>query len=159
MPPDNDAQPESPVGSREGQAGPPSGQPLGSAPQEPTIVIEMGSPHHGSAEAADEAREARATQHRAGQQATSNRSGAAPGASYFGSLYVGAAVVGVLPLFLTHGLWWLPWVIMVGYGFAGYSRAESTGTLFEFADSIYYLGFTFSVGALLASLDPFNGVG
>jgi hypothetical protein len=95
---------------------------------------------------------------RSAAQAAVDRSGAAPGAHYFGWLYLAAWALGTFPLFADpdHRLWFVPWIVMLGYGLLGHAKAEQTGTMFEFADSVYYLGFTLSVGALLASLDPFN---
>jgi hypothetical protein len=100
----------------------------------------------------------RARRNTAKQQAF-DRAGASPGAAYFGWLYVAAWAVGTFPLFLDVGntrLTFIPWAVMVLYAALGYQKAEQTGTMFEFADSIYYLGFTLSIGALLASLDPFH---
>lgn len=81
--------------------------------------------------------------------------GPAPGASFFGWLYVVAVVIGLLPVLFTYQAWMIPLVAMVGYFAVGYGKAKDTGTVFEFSDSIYYLGFTLSVGSLLGSLEPF----
>jgi hypothetical protein len=82
--------------------------------------------------------------------------GAAPSASFFGWTYIVAVVVGLVPVFVSHQAWMVPLAVMVAYAAVGYARAIKTGTIFEFSDSIYYLGFTLSVGALLASLEPFR---
>jgi archaellum component FlaC len=105
-----------------------------------------------------QAREKILLQRKTARQAAVDRSGAAPGAHYFGWLYLAAWALGTFPLFAdpNHRLWFIPWIVMLGYGLLGHAKAEQTGTMFEFADSVYYLGFTLSVGALLASLDPFN---
>ena len=106
----------------------------------------------------EQAREKIRSQRKSARQAAIDRSGAAPGAHYFGWLYLAAWAVGTFPLFAdpNHRLWFVPWIVMLAYGLLGHAKAEQTGTMFEFADSVYYLGFTLSVGALLASLDPFN---
>jgi hypothetical protein len=78
-------------------------------------------------------------------------------ASFFGWMYLTAVIVGVFPMFFDSRLFAVPWVVMLGYGIACYRRAKQTRTVFEFADSFYYLGFTLSVGALLASLEPLKG--
>jgi hypothetical protein len=82
--------------------------------------------------------------------------GAAPSSVFFGWTYIVAVVVGLVPVFVSHQAWMVPLAVMVVYAAAGYTRAIRTGTIFEFSDSIYYLGFTLSVGALLASLEPFR---
>ena len=106
----------------------------------------------------EQAREHIRSQRRIARQSAVDRSAAAPGAHYFGWLYLAAWAVGTFPLFAdpNHRLWFVPWIVMLAYGILGHAKAEQTGTMFEFADSVYYLGFTLSVGALLASLDPFN---
>lgn len=84
------------------------------------------------------------------------RAGAAPHASFFGWSYLIAVGLGLIPVFITADVWMIPVVAMTIYAFAGHGKARESGTMFEFADSIYYLGFTLSVGSLLASLQPFN---
>jgi hypothetical protein len=77
-------------------------------------------------------------------------------ASFFGWSYIAAVTAGLIPVFISHQAWMIPIGAMIAYSFAGYKKAERGGTVFEFADSIYYLGFTLSVGSLLASLEPFR---
>jgi methyl-accepting chemotaxis protein len=117
---------------------------------------DMGRPVDSSA---GQNRESLRAKRRTAEEVAFNRAGASHGALYFGWLYVVAWAVGTFPLFLDVGntqLTIIPWAVMLLYGALGYKKAEQTGTMFEFADSIYYLGFTLSVGALLASLDPFH---
>ena len=82
----------------------------------------------------------------------------APGAKWFTTAYAIAFAVGVIPTFISHQLWMIPLAALVIYTVMGQKRASETGTMFEFADSAYYLGFTLSIGSLLASLEPFNTV-
>jgi hypothetical protein len=65
---------------------------------------------------------------------------------------------GLVPTFISHQLWMAPMTALIIYVLVGHRRARETGTMFEFADSAYYLGFTLSIGSLLASLEPFNTV-
>jgi hypothetical protein len=70
--------------------------------------------------------------------------------------YVGAVAGGLIPVFITPGLWVMPIVAMVVYAAIAHGPAMREGAIFEFADAFYYLGFTLSVGSLLAALDPFH---
>jgi hypothetical protein len=110
---------------------------------------ELSGPIGESTAQRDQAREKARAQRRSATQAAVDRSGAAPGAHYFGWLYLVAWALGTFPLFADpdHRLWFVPWIVMLGYGLLGHAKAEQTGTMFEFADSFYYLGFTLSVGA------------
>jgi hypothetical protein len=73
------------------------------------------------------------------------------------TLYYGLAVlIGLPPVFINHQFWPWPILTMLGYAFFGWRSAKESKTFFEFADAFYYLGFTLSVGSLLASTDPFN---
>jgi hypothetical protein len=85
------------------------------------------------------------------------RGGAAPGTRYFAGSYLAAVVLGLVPVFsFGQSAWFVPSIVIIAYTVLGLKKAEETATVFEFADSAYYLGFTLSVGSLLASLDPFN---
>lgn len=79
----------------------------------------------------------------------------ADSSEYFAWAYAIAAGIGILAVFLSPALWPIPSATIVFYYVLGHRRAKDGGTIFEFADSVYYLGFTLSVGSLLASLDPF----
>lgn len=70
--------------------------------------------------------------------------------------YVSAVAAGLLPVFVSPGLWVMPIVAMVVYAAIAHGPAVREGSVFEFADAFYYLGFTLSVGSLLAALDPFH---
>jgi hypothetical protein len=71
--------------------------------------------------------------------------------------YCVACVAGLAPVFLMpESLWWVPAAVMVVYCAIGLRKAQDAGLELEFADSFYYLGFTFSIGSLLASLHPFG---
>jgi Sec-independent protein translocase protein TatA len=70
--------------------------------------------------------------------------------------YAIAVLAGVVPVFISAGFWWIPVVAMIGFFAAGYKQAVDDGMIYEFADAFYYLGFTLSIGALLAALDPFH---
>jgi uncharacterized protein YukE len=93
-----------------------------------------------------------------GTPAAAASAGGTPGGGFFTLLYVSAAVIGIVPTFISHQWWPVPLAALVVYTIVGYRRAELTGTIYEFADSVYYLGFTLSIGSLLASLEPFNTV-
>src|SRR5438552_8918566 len=68
-----------------------------------------------------------------------------------------ATVVGALAVFSSpKGLWFVPIVIMLVYLGFGLQLARRSGMVLEFSDSFYYLGFTFTIASLLASLDPFH---
>jgi hypothetical protein len=67
-----------------------------------------------------------------------------------------AVAIGVLPVFMSPSLWMLPSLAMLGYLATQYGPAKRDGEVYELADAFYYLGFTLSVGSLLAALDPFN---
>jgi len=71
--------------------------------------------------------------------------------------YFVAVVGGLVPVFAApEGLWFVPSLAMAWYLTRGLGPAKAHGLTFEFADSFYYLGFTLSIGSLLASLHPFN---
>jgi uncharacterized protein YoxC len=70
--------------------------------------------------------------------------------------YVGMVALGLFPVFITPGLWVMPIVAMVVYAALAHGPAVREGAVFEFADAFYYLGFTLSIGSLLAALDPFH---
>jgi hypothetical protein len=71
--------------------------------------------------------------------------------------YFVACIIGLAPVFIApEGLWWVPAVVMAGYAAVSLPKAQQHGLELEFADSFYYLGFTLSIGSLLASLHPFN---
>jgi hypothetical protein len=77
--------------------------------------------------------------------------------------YFLAALGGLVPVFLWQEpplafllLW--PSSVMLIYAFFGLDDAKGAHLTFEFADSFYYLGFTLSVGSLLAALHPFSSV-
>lgn len=82
----------------------------------------------------------------------------ARGPAWFTWAYFFAVTAGVVPVFLHHGFWPVPILAMVAFLVVGYGPARESGIVYEFADSFYYLGFTLSVGSLLASLEPFNFV-
>lgn len=88
-----------------------------------------------------------------------DRTNRAPNAGFFTWMYGVAATVGVLLAFLSHQAWFLPLIVFFVYTIAAYKPAVATGTVFEFADSVYYLGFTLTIASLLASLEPFSPVG
>src|SRR5262249_4817920 len=67
-----------------------------------------------------------------------------------------AVLTGIVPVFVSPQLWFVPVLAMAGYFLYGYGVSREGGFVFEFADSLYYLGFTLSVGSLLASLEPFH---
>lgn len=70
-----------------------------------------------------------------------------------------AVLCGLVPVFVApNELWWAAVAVMIVYTFAFHDTARRNNLLFEFADSIYYLGFTLSVGSLLAALRPFQTV-
>lgn len=128
-------------------------------PDQPFLDLgDLSGPTPDSQTQRDQARDRIRAERKSARQAAIDRSGASPGAHFFGWLYLAAWAVGTFPLFADpgHRLWFVPWIVMLIYGVVGHGKAEQTGTMFEFADSVYYLGFTLSVGALLASLDPFN---
>jgi hypothetical protein len=128
-------------------------------PEEPFLDLgDLSGPPPDSSTPRQQTRARIISERKSARQAAVDRSGAAEGAHYFGWLYLTAWAIGTFPLFAdpNHRLWFIPWLVMIGYGLLGHAKAEQTGTMFEFADSVYYLGFTLSVGALLASLDPFN---
>ena len=128
-------------------------------PEQPVLDLgDLSGPPPDSSGGRQQARAKILSDRKTARQAAVDRSGAAEGAHYFGWLYLAAWAIGTFPLFAdpNHRLWFIPWLVMIGYGLLGHAKAEQTGTMFEFADSVYYLGFTLSVGALLASLDPFN---
>jgi hypothetical protein len=75
---------------------------------------------------------------------------------WFAKAYLAAVAGGVLPVFVSSTLWMFPVGAMLAYVWYCYDAARSAGSVFEFADSVYYLGFTLSVGSLLAALDPFH---
>jgi hypothetical protein len=70
-----------------------------------------------------------------------------------------AVTCGLLPVFASVQAWPLPLIAMIGYLAYGYRRTAEAGLVFEFADAFYYLGFTLSIGSLLAALEPFNFAG
>lgn len=74
----------------------------------------------------------------------------------FAFAYAAAVLAGVLPVFVSPQFWVLPLGAMVAYLTWGHARARDGGMIFEFADSFYYLGFTLSIGSLLAAIKPFN---
>src|SRR5438105_15330873 len=76
-----------------------------------------------------------------------------------GTAYLLAVFAGLVSVFVSRDLWLIPLLAMTVYLAAGYAPALRSGFIFEFADSFYYLGFTLSVGSLLASLDPFHTKG
>lgn len=80
-------------------------------------------------------------------------------ARWFTSAYVIACLVGVVPVFLSHDAWLFPILSLLVYIVMGHGKAVRDGSVFEFADSAYYLGFTLSIGSLLASTEPFQTVG
>jgi hypothetical protein len=82
----------------------------------------------------------------------------ARGPAWFTWAYFFAVAAGVVPVFLHHAFWPVPILAMLAFLTVGYGPARDAGIIFEFADSFYYLGFTLSVGSLLASLEPFNFV-
>ncbi|MDP9204346.1 MAG: apolipoprotein A1/A4/E family protein [Gemmatimonadota bacterium] len=136
-----------------------SGKPFSVTSEQPVLDLgDLSGATQDSTDQRQQTREKIRSQRISARQAAIDRSGAAPGAHYFGWLYLVAWAAGTFPLFAdpNHRLWFIPWIVMLAYGLVGHAKAEQTGTMFEFADSVYYLGFTLSVGALLASLDPFN---
>jgi len=46
--------------------------------------------------------------------------------------------------------------LMLGYAIVNLEAVEKKGLVHEFADSVYYLGFIFTIASLLFSLDPFG---
>jgi hypothetical protein len=76
--------------------------------------------------------------------------------SRFTKRYAIAVFVGVVPVFVSAQLWWMTIVAMVVFLAIGYEDARKSGMVYEFADAFYYLGFTLSIGTLLAALDPFH---
>jgi hypothetical protein len=82
----------------------------------------------------------------------------ARGPGWFTWAYFFAVVAGVVPVFMHHAFWPVPILAMLAFLAVGYGPAREAGIVYEFADSFYYLGFTLSVGSLLASLEPFNFV-
>jgi hypothetical protein len=70
--------------------------------------------------------------------------------------YALAVLVGLPPVFVSHQFWPWPMLTMFLYALFGWRAAKESGAIFEFADAFYYLGFTLSVGSLLASTDPFS---
>lgn len=74
----------------------------------------------------------------------------------FTQRYALAVLVGLVPVFIAPGLWWMTVVAMLLFLALGYEEARRARMVYEFADAFYYLGFTLSIGALLAALDPFH---
>ncbi|MBX6331363.1 MAG: hypothetical protein IRY91_05930 [Gemmatimonadaceae bacterium] len=76
--------------------------------------------------------------------------------SSFTKRYAITVIVGLVPVFISASFWWIPVLAMLGFLGTGYQQADSDGMVYEFADAFYYLGFTLSIGSLLAALDPFH---
>jgi hypothetical protein len=76
--------------------------------------------------------------------------------SKFTKRYAVTVIVGLVPVFISASFWWIPVLAMLSFLATGYQEADSDGMVYEFADAFYYLGFTLSIGALLAALDPFH---
>jgi len=72
--------------------------------------------------------------------------------AYLIAVLLGIASVGASP----EHLWWAPALVMLGYWGVMYPLAKKHHFELDFADSFYYMGFTLSVVALLASLHPFD---
>jgi len=70
--------------------------------------------------------------------------------------YLLCAIIGGTAVAISPNLWILPVVAMVFYFLYGHSRSVRGGFVLEFADSLYYLGFTLTLMALFGSLEPFQ---
>ena len=75
---------------------------------------------------------------------------------WFAAAYAVACLAGLVPVFLSEQLWLFPLLAMGGYYYAAHIRARESEFIIEFADSFYYLGFTLSVGTLVAAIKPFS---
>lgn len=70
--------------------------------------------------------------------------------------YLSCAIIGGVAVAYSPDLWIFPVVTMVFYFVYGHGRAAREGYVLEFADSVYYLGFTLTLMALFGSLEPFQ---
>lgn len=70
--------------------------------------------------------------------------------------YALGAIGGGISVLISPSLWLVPVIVMFGYLGYGHRIARRQGTILEFADSFYYLGFTFTIASLLGSLKPFS---
>lgn len=70
--------------------------------------------------------------------------------------YLSCAIIAGMAVAFSPNLWIFPVVAMVFYFVYGHGRAARGGYVLEFADSVYYLGFTLTLMALFGSLEPFQ---
>lgn len=72
---------------------------------------------------------------------------------YLGAIFFGAVVI-VVSGENIHQNWWLLLIVMFAYLFMGLDKAKREGSVIEFSDSVYYLGFILTLIALLQTFLP-----